>query len=289
MPETITIKFVDFWFDDFELKWLEPFNTILNELYDVKVVDNNPDFLLFSSFGNEHFNHFSPTKIFYTAEVGAGLKDRERFADADYSFSFYDRQGDPNHFRLPSWARWRYHRLHELTKSRKPGKILNNKSKFCNFLYSNSHPPERKKFFDKLSQYKQVDSGGSVLNNIGREIEQGKCIDWTENYKFNIAFENQRHEGYVTEKIMRSFLAKSIPIYWGSDFVERDFNPNSFIHVENMNDISYYINRIKEIDQDDDKYKTIMAESPFKNNKIPKQWRKDTLREKFKEVFDGNK
>lgn len=285
---SLGVKFVDFWFDDFDFEWFDPFYTLLNELYDVEQVEDNPDILFFSSFGNEHFKYHEPTKIFYTAEVRSALKDQERFADADYSFTFHVRPNNDRHYRLPNWVGWRgYDNLEQLTKQRDPDTILEDKSKFCNFLYSNSNPEGRKTFFKELSKYKKVDSGGSVLNNIGREIEQGKCVDWTKDYKFNIVFENQKHKGYVTEKILRAYLAETIPIYWGSDYVTEDFNPNSMIYVENMDDVSYYVDKVKEIDQDDERYRQIIAEPPFSNNQIPGKWREDKLKEKMREVVEG--
>ena len=44
-------------------------------------------------------------------------------------------------------------------------------------------------------------------------------------YKFTIAAENAAFPGYTSEKLMTSFQAHSIPIYWGNRDVVDEFNP----------------------------------------------------------------
>ncbi len=88
------------------------------------------------------------------------------------------------------------------------------KTKFCYFLYSNSHAKERIVFAQKLMQYKKVDCMGEVLNNMPRIFRSEYCQDISilkdlENYKFGIAFENHLREHCTTEKIYRCFLTGS--------------------------------------------------------------------------------
>ena len=48
--------------------------------------------------------------------------------------------------------------------------------------------------------------------------------------QFVIAFENSVLDGYLSEKIVNAFLAKSVPIYFGHrDTVLELFNPDAFI------------------------------------------------------------
>ena len=51
------------------------------------------------------------------------------------------------------------------------------------------------------------------------------------NFKFSLALENSAFAGYVTEKIMDSFLARTIPVYWGAPDVALDFNRDAFINL----------------------------------------------------------
>ena len=69
-------------------------------------------------------------------------------------------------------------------------------------------------FFVKLSKYKQVDSGGRTLNNIGGPVEDK--MEFIKDYRFVISFENAEYPGYTTEKIIQPMFVDSIPIYWGN-------------------------------------------------------------------------
>lgn len=82
-------------------------------------------------------------------------------------------------------------------------------------------------------------------------------------YKFNICFENMRDTPwYITEKIWDSFMAKSVPIYWGASNISsyvpencyidyRDFKWDywkllSFISKMSETDYNHYINNIEQ-------------------------------------------
>ena len=60
-----------------------------------------------------------------------------------------------------------------------------------------------------------------------------------------------------------------VPIYWGSKSVGGDFNPNSFINCHDFSSDDEIIEKIKEIDMDLEKYKKILREPWFTDNKIP--------------------
>lgn len=48
---------------------------------------------------------------------------------------------------------------------------LENKTDFCSFVYSNADAAKcREKIFSKLSEYKQVNSGGRYNNNVGGPV-----------------------------------------------------------------------------------------------------------------------
>jgi hypothetical protein len=75
----------------------------------------------------------------------------------------------------------------------------------------------------------------------------------------------------VTEKILHAYYAKTIPIYWGSPTITADFNPLSFINVNNFHDLDAVVDYVKMIDNDDDLYNRILAASPFAGN-IPRDY-----------------
>ena len=63
--------------------------------------------------------------------------------------------------------------------------------------------------------------GGYYKNNINKTISNK--IKFLSQYKFSIAMENIKGDGYISEKIIDSFNAGTIPIYLG------DFQMNLLI------------------------------------------------------------
>ena len=79
-------------------------------------------------------------------------------------------------------------------------------------------------------------------------------------YKFSFACENAWYRGYSTEKIITSFLARSIPIYWGNPLIEEDYNPRAFINCHRYSSLDEVVAEIKRIDEDDESWLAMMAE-----------------------------
>lgn len=103
----------------------------------------------------------------------------------------------------------------------------------------------------------------------GREETDWKQskVSFISNYKFTIAFENTAMGGYSTEKILHPLIARSIPIYWGDPFLEREFNTNALIYCNPyIVNIDSIVDRIVELDRDDDKYLSILHQNPMKEN-----------------------
>lgn len=131
--------------------------------------------------------------------------------------------------------------------------------KFCNFIYSNNNAPAiRNNLFKEISKYKQVDSWGKVLNNMGM-LSPNK-LDTQSQYKFSIACENALYYGYTTEKIIDPFIARSVPIYWGNPDIASEFNEKAFINVHNFKTLEELTKYIKSIDEDDNKYIDMLNE-----------------------------
>ena len=215
---------------------------------------DNPDYLFFSIFGTTHRDpQFDRcVKILVLWE-----NVRPDFSVCDYSLSF-DYLNDPRNLRLPFYSDMNFYLEQEPNKSLikpdnyNPTHILSSKKKFCNFIYSNGWPIERIMFFEKLSEYKRVDSGGAVRNNLGFKVENKR--DFISPYKFTIAFENSSHPGYVTEKLIDPMFADSIPIYWGSPRASEEFNPRSFVNCHGYTSQQSAIEQVIKMDQDDSLY-----------------------------------
>ncbi len=236
--------------------------------------DEVPDFLFFSVYGNAHrdVRYRHATKIFTCEE-----NIRPPWDECHYALTS-DREVPSDkihlHLRLPIYAGYLLH-LGDRTGRDLTKKVTRNKTRFCNFVYSNPVPQERRLFFEMLSKYKRVDSAGGVLNNLGVKVKDK--ISFLEEYKFTIAFENSRHPGYVSEKIVEPMAAGSLPIYWGDRLVGDDFNPRSFVDAnepagtELRANFEHVVEQIAYLDQHDDAYEAMMTEPWFVGN-VPNRY-----------------
>lgn len=149
--------------------------------------------------------------------------------------------------------------------------------KFCGFLVSNPVNGIRNQAFIDLSKYKHVDSGGSVLNNIGYKVPN--TIDWMSQYKFFICFENSKYDYYITEKLINAYHSGCIPIYWGSDTVADELNEKCMINVNKMKSFDEMVAKIKEIDENDDLYHQMINEPLLKDNKFNESFNSENILE----------
>ena len=154
--------------------------------------------------------------------------------------------------------------------------ILNQKPYFANFIVG--HESEfniRGDFFKKLCQYKRVESAGTYLNNM----PGGQLVDWLDGSKtelqrkckFTLCFESTCHYGFVTEKIMDAFYADTIPVYYGSPTVTDIFNRDAFINCGDYPSFDAAIERIRELDQDDEQYLQMLRQPILVNPAYPRQ------------------
>jgi hypothetical protein len=246
-------------------------------------INSDPDYLVYSCFGIEHLK-YNCIKIFYTGE-----NVRPNYNECDYSFSF-DYPITERNYRLPIY-KLSLDKLYsersdifKLTGERTDiDKICFKKNKFCNFIYSNANAKERIVFFHKLNNYKNVDSGGRLLNNTGFYVNDK--LSFIRNYKFTIAFENTVYPGYTTEKIIYAFLSDSIPIYWGNPLISNDFNTKAFISCHDYNNFDEVIDRVIEIDNDHALYKKYIQEPVFTGNIENEFINENNILNRFETIF----
>jgi len=276
--DLIKIKFVDFF-----LGFIQTDNgiyTLLSKFYNLEISDE-PDFVFYSCWGNTHLT-YSCTKIFVTGE-----NVRPNFFHCDYAlgFDFLDRE---NYLRLPLYVYWKDFKPDDLVFPKYNRVIENNpKTKFCCFVVSNSVSKHRIEFFKKLTTYKQVDSGGKVLNTISGPISNK--LDFMRPYRFMIAFENSSFPGYVTEKIYECFFTNTIPIYWGSDRIEADFNPQRILNRMDYESDESLIDRIIYLEKNEIAYLDFIRQPVFVNNIISTYFDVDRIRIFFDMIFSGSK
>lgn len=132
------------------------------------------------------------------------------------------------------------------------------------------------RMFFFFSKYKKVDSLGRHLKNVDIEDTRDiigwekKSIELKRKYKFSIAAENACFPGYTSEKIMTSMLANTIPIYWGNPYVGEEFNEKSFINANQYTNVGDLIEKIKELDENEDAYMEMMSQPWRTNEQIEK-------------------
>ncbi|MHC4593983.1 MAG: glycosyltransferase family 10 domain-containing protein [Planctomycetota bacterium] len=277
MKKKIKINFTDFWHSNTpEAIRTNPIFMILSKKFELQLSEN-PDFLIYSCFGR-NFLKYKCVRIFYVGE-----NVRPNFDECDYAFSF-DYPVTERNYRLPLYKL--YGEFEELKREKKISEIMREKSKFCNFVYSKKRAKTRIDFFHKLQKYKKVDSGGKLLNNIGYLVDDK--VAFLRQYKFTMAFENSCYPGYTTEKILHAFVADSIPIYWGNPWISRDFNPKSFINCHDYNSFDEVIERVIEIDNNDDLYIQYLKESPFNGNRENEHVNEANILRRFERIFSNN-
>lgn len=246
------------------------------------ILSDDPDFLFYSCNGPTYLKYHC-IRIFYTPE-----NIRPNFKRCDYAFS-YDYPVNARNYRLPIYRRWPEY--NQLFRPRDPERISAEPRKFCSFMVSNASATERIEFYNKLSTYKKVDSGGRLLNNIGYNIERGSesKLKWMRNYKFSITFENASYPGYTTEKLMHALISDTIPIYWGDPLVANDFNPKAFVNCLDFHSYSEVVELIREIDHNDNLYREYLSQPYLKDNKETDFCREENIVGRYDEILSSKR
>jgi len=281
--KTIKIFFTDF-SSDFVIKD-DFFYKLLSQNYEITLNHENPDYLIYSCYGFDYLN-YDCVKIFYTAE-----NIRPDFNLCDYAIGFDKVCFADRYMRFPNYARYG-EQFKGITKKERIS--LNSKPDFCNFVYSNAKAdPKRDEIFYLLSKYKKVDSAGRHLNNMSMKAGDRFATAWRESkvefqrrYKFSIAFENSSAPGYTTEKIMHAFAANTVPIYWGNPDIASEFNPKAFINCHAYSNFDQVVERIVQMDSDDELYLQTVNEPCFIDGKIPYELSEDAILTFFRAIFE---
>lgn len=146
--------------------------------------------------------------------------------------------------------------------------------RFCSFTVSNDSDSdfERFKFYKMLSEYKTVDSGGRIYNNVGGQVKNK--LEFDSAHKFSIVFENIIGS-FLTEKLDAAFAGKTIPIYWGNPYVTEVYNSKAFINCHDYDSFEDVIKRVIELDKNDDEYLSMLKEPAFITNKSVKEYKEE--------------
>lgn len=260
MKKEIKIKFVGFW-PDFNEKQ-NFFTKVLDKHYQV-IISETPDYV-FCSVAGEPYEEckYDGVRIHFNGE-----NYTPDFNIHDYAISYCNLQFEDRHLQYPLYL------VAEKPLSLVPQKhinvtseILKTKPYFCNFVYGFSRE-YREKAFEIFGKYKAVKSPGTGKNNMPdhplvKSIEDK--LNFLRKCKFTIAFDSTEMPGFVTEKIFHAFAAQTIPIYFGDPTINKHFNRKAFINVADYDfDLEKVLERIIEIDQDDELYLSILKEPVF--------------------------
>ena len=242
--------------------------------------EENADYVFHSIDGYDVLK-YSGVRIFVSGE-----NVTPNFAISDYAMTFERLSFSDRYIWLPLIKLYQDD-YSVLTKPRvAPESVIQNKTDFCAYVMSNTSnsAKERELIFDLLSDYKKVNSGGLWKNNVGGRVPDK--LSFQSKHKFVIAFENYSYSGYLTEKFSQAAVANAIPIYWGTPDIEKIFNPKAFINCHNFQFLEDVIEKVKEIDQDDNLYRQMLAEPWFVNAEEPKALKDETFVNFLTNIFD---
>ena len=270
--KTIKIKFVGFW-QGFNYQEQHLYR-ILKKHYDVQLEEDNPEYIICSVFGPPYeYCKYPQVRIMYVGENYIPDFNLVDYGICNYPIHLQDRA-----FHFP-FCLDEFGHCESLQKKDRnyPDSILKEKIYFANFIAGHeSEDGIRGNFFKKLDkEYKRVESVGSYLNN---QLD-GKQVQWVNDSKrlfqskckFTLCFESTKHEGFVTEKLMDAFYADTIPIYYGSDSAKEIFNEKAFIHCSDYSSFEEVLAKIKELDEDDEKYMEMLRQPIFVNPQFPEE------------------
>ena len=281
----IRIGYTD-WNNSRAMEYINYLKSNLNDKYEFELVTNEPDYLLFSFYGSEHKTEKYKNSIKIAIYEEGFIPT---FNEEDYIFGVAHILYLDRYFRKAPLLEY-LGNLKNKDFREVRNKILNGqkREKFCAAVFGHEKNEDhfREKFANELSKYKKVDMGGEINNTIGYNVTD--TIKFFKEYKFSIAFEKNSGDGYATGHIINSFLAGTIPIYYGDYFIDEYINPDTYILVRNDIDLKEKIEYIKEIDKDEKLYLEFFNKDVLVDEDIVEKRKKEEL-EYWSHIFRPDK
>ncbi|WP_120822500.1 glycosyltransferase family 10 domain-containing protein [Helicobacter pylori] len=284
---------------------------ILSQRYTI-TLHRNPDKPADIVFGNplgsarKILSYQNAKRVFYTGE-----NEVPNFNLFDYAIGFDELDFRDRYLRMPLYYDRLHHKAESVNDTTSPYKIKDNslyalkkpthhfkenhpnlcavvnnesdplKRGFASFVASNPNAPKRNAFYDALNSIEPVTGGGSVKNTLGYKVKNKS--EFLSQYKFNLCFENSQGYGYVTEKIIDAYFSHTIPIYWGSPSVAKDFNPKSFVNVCDFKNFDEAIDYVRYLHTHKNAYLDMLYENPLNTLDGKAYFYKDLS---FKKILD---
>lgn len=247
----------------------------LGEKYNPVLDERDPEVVFYGNFGLKHLR-YNCIKVFISQECVAA-----DFNVCDYAMTSNKVDFDGRNLYMPP-AFFQHLREEKPYLCSLTPQL--SRRRFCSFIYSQRKEglgsQLRAEFCERLMKYKQVDCPGKVLHNYDApELSLRHANDWNaskirflSNYKFNIAFENCNCRGYITEKMSDPLLAGCVPIYWGSEGDLGLFPKEAVIYANDYPSIDALIERVIEVDNNDEEYMRILEANPLRHGVSLARW-----------------
>ena len=286
----IRLHFDDFWggFDVNDNIWL----WILKQKHNVIIDNSNPNLVFTMGLNRRYPNAVT---VYYSNEP---FYPEQTIVNSlfDFSMSNFFIESS-SHIRFPSYYMYIYEFIRTGLISgfsffQEQNRNIPFKTNFCSFV-SRSLNGKRGDFFHKLNEYKQVDTNVSPYNHFSIPFDNSSFnsskpkIEFIKKYKFNISFENNFRGNYpcypnanvvngfltdmsglISEKLIEPLVSGVIPIYWGSKMVSEEFNTNTFLNYYDFENENNLIDKIIELDNNDNLYNSYFKEKISNNYMI---------------------
>jgi hypothetical protein len=250
----LRVAFTDFW-SGFDAE-NNLFHECLSERFSVEI-SSTPDLVISSTFGMGWTSYECP-RVFFTGE---NLVADPRLFDASLSF----RQTEGTNMYFPLYRI--YGDYPACFKERKASFEVWRRKRGIAMVVSNAAAKFRIQVFRQLDRDLGVDSGGRAFNNVGGPVSHK--VTFLGNYKCSLAFENTSIPGYTTEKLIESYAAGTVPIYWGDPTAQNVFNKAAFLSIQSVADYQDLLADTKRILGDFEAYKTVFEQPLFPGNVEP--------------------
>lgn len=272
----------------------------LRSLGDVEIVNDNPDVIIRQ--GSDPIVRSGALGISWFVESMNRIGE-PNYSHCDYSLNSCNFNDKRNH-RIPFWStqiNWNdapkfdinrgptyYLSTEELYKPRITENFSSRRP--CSSVASGTLG-KRQQFYPMLSNSLEVVHGGAFLKNTNELIKKPGNSDYLEKIQFiskfktNLCFENDDRAGYVCEKILHSFVAGCVPIYWGPRNVNEDINKDSFVDVSNFESDEQAIQYIVDLVNDDLALQQFLEQPIFPDGLIPYHASPEALADFFKGIL----
>lgn len=259
VAEKSSVAMVDFWRSDYDPLANPIVKSFSRQGLGLTRDVRRADVTVASVFGREHWRSRGRVVLFSGEPYF-----RDQFADFTIDCRFL---GRTNHLRLPLWAYSAIGWSPQVSQTE-----TSEKTRFCNFIYSNPRGAMRNAFYEQLNAKRSVDSLGSVMNNrVEPRLGKRNNRDWhsskfavLRDYRFTVAFENTELPGYTTEKMVDAWIAGSVPIYWGNPAFAIDFPPNSCLSLYEAGSLNKLVEQVLEAENEPERYAQLQAANPFR-------------------------